>query len=273
MMPNKYVIYINGLHDDIRGFAIEFRKNTHQVSTPKETPDNRGQAEARRRLRASAFTAIEPYLMRLTADLSSRRVVAARHRSIRRRSCFPPYAHATALREAVWTIRPCSVCVSPRRGSLPTSRLRLLNTTTLGIVCFRVNPARSDLDEAAPDKANRTMLARIFWTTPHSCRRRCCAARLRSGCASSTTRRPGTTCARRWRRPSGSDERRCRMATRSPDEQCPSLIQLPPLWRRGDTSDAALSAAARSHKRHRRSPVPALERPLGAVVALPLAAA
>ena len=44
--------------------------------------------------------------------------------------------------------------------------LEALNTATLGIVCFRVNPADSDLDEAELDKVNRTVLARMFWDDP-----------------------------------------------------------------------------------------------------------
>ena len=38
-----------------------------------------------------------------------------------------------------------------------------MNIVSLGIVCFRVNPADQDLDEEALDKANRNVLARIFW--------------------------------------------------------------------------------------------------------------
>ena len=44
--------------------------------------------------------------------------------------------------------------------------LEPLNTPTLGIVCFRFNPAQSGLDEAALDKVNRTVLARMFWDDP-----------------------------------------------------------------------------------------------------------
>ena len=44
--------------------------------------------------------------------------------------------------------------------------LEAMNTATLGIVCFRVNPADSDLDEAALEKVNRTVLARMFWDDP-----------------------------------------------------------------------------------------------------------
>ena len=44
--------------------------------------------------------------------------------------------------------------------------LQALSTATLGIVCFRVNPADIDLDEETLDKANRTVLARMFWDDP-----------------------------------------------------------------------------------------------------------
>ena len=44
--------------------------------------------------------------------------------------------------------------------------LQPLNTPTLGIVCFRVNPAESGLDEAALDEVNRVVLARMFWDDP-----------------------------------------------------------------------------------------------------------
>ena len=44
--------------------------------------------------------------------------------------------------------------------------LEAMNTPTLGIVCFRVNPASADLDEEALDKVNRTVLARMFWDDP-----------------------------------------------------------------------------------------------------------
>ena len=41
--------------------------------------------------------------------------------------------------------------------------LESMNTVSLGIVCFRVNPDYEDLDEEALDKVNRTVLARMFW--------------------------------------------------------------------------------------------------------------
>ena len=47
-----------------------------------------------------------------------------------------------------------------------SSLLEAMNTPTLGIVCFRVNPAGADLDEKALDKINRTVLARMFWDDP-----------------------------------------------------------------------------------------------------------
>ena len=47
-----------------------------------------------------------------------------------------------------------------------SSLLESLNTATLGIVCFRVNPADDDLDEETLDKVNRVVLARMFWDDP-----------------------------------------------------------------------------------------------------------
>ena len=44
--------------------------------------------------------------------------------------------------------------------------LEARNVATLGIICFRVNPAGDDLDEAALEKVNRTVLARMFWDDP-----------------------------------------------------------------------------------------------------------
>ena len=41
--------------------------------------------------------------------------------------------------------------------------LEFLTPVSLGIVCFRVNPADRDLDEADVEQINRTVLARIFW--------------------------------------------------------------------------------------------------------------
>ncbi len=44
--------------------------------------------------------------------------------------------------------------------------LEAMNVVTLGIVCFRVNPANDGLDEEALDKVNRIVLARMFWDDP-----------------------------------------------------------------------------------------------------------
>ena len=41
--------------------------------------------------------------------------------------------------------------------------LEMLNPTSLGIVCFRVNPAEARLAESALDEVNRQVLAGIFW--------------------------------------------------------------------------------------------------------------
>ena len=39
----------------------------------------------------------------------------------------------------------------------------MLNPASLGVVCFRVNPKDTDLDEEALEKINRNVLARVFW--------------------------------------------------------------------------------------------------------------
>ena len=44
--------------------------------------------------------------------------------------------------------------------------LEALNTATLGIVCFRIDPAGDDLDEEALEEVNRVVLARMFWDDP-----------------------------------------------------------------------------------------------------------
>ena len=41
--------------------------------------------------------------------------------------------------------------------------LEMLTPVSLGIVCFRVNPANAGLSEEALEEINRTVLARIFW--------------------------------------------------------------------------------------------------------------
>ena len=44
--------------------------------------------------------------------------------------------------------------------------LEVMNTVSLGIVCFRVNPADGGLGEEALDEVNRAVLARMFWDDP-----------------------------------------------------------------------------------------------------------
>ena len=41
--------------------------------------------------------------------------------------------------------------------------LEMLNPASLGVVCFRFNPAGTDRNEEALEEINRTILARIFW--------------------------------------------------------------------------------------------------------------
>ncbi len=44
-----------------------------------------------------------------------------------------------------------------------SSVLEMLTPPTLGIACFRVNPANTDLGEDALEEINKTVLARVFW--------------------------------------------------------------------------------------------------------------
>jgi len=44
--------------------------------------------------------------------------------------------------------------------------LAITNPASLGIVCFRIKPPDADLDEAAVEKINRNVLARVFWEDP-----------------------------------------------------------------------------------------------------------
>ena len=41
--------------------------------------------------------------------------------------------------------------------------LELLTPVSLGIVCFRINPTDTDLDEKVLEEINRNVLARVFW--------------------------------------------------------------------------------------------------------------
>ena len=41
--------------------------------------------------------------------------------------------------------------------------LEFLTPVSLGIVCFRINPADSGADEAGLEQINRNVLARVFW--------------------------------------------------------------------------------------------------------------
>ena len=44
--------------------------------------------------------------------------------------------------------------------------LEMMSPTSLGIVCFRVNPEDTELDEQVLEKINRIVLARVFWEEP-----------------------------------------------------------------------------------------------------------
>ena len=41
--------------------------------------------------------------------------------------------------------------------------LEMLNPASLGIVCFRINPADTSIDEEELAEINKTVLARMFW--------------------------------------------------------------------------------------------------------------
>ena len=44
-----------------------------------------------------------------------------------------------------------------------SAMLELVTPVSLGVVCFRINPANSDLGEDTLERINRTVLARVFW--------------------------------------------------------------------------------------------------------------
>ena len=50
-----------------------------------------------------------------------------------------------------------------REYTRESSTLELLAPVSLGVVCFRVDPADPAVDEDALDHVNRTVLARVFW--------------------------------------------------------------------------------------------------------------
>ena len=41
--------------------------------------------------------------------------------------------------------------------------LEMLNPASLGVVCFRINPADTAIEEEKLTEINKTVLARIFW--------------------------------------------------------------------------------------------------------------
>ena len=44
--------------------------------------------------------------------------------------------------------------------------LELLNPASLGVICFRFNPGKDNIDETGLEQVNRTILARVFWEDP-----------------------------------------------------------------------------------------------------------
>ncbi|MCY4639461.1 MAG: aminotransferase class I/II-fold pyridoxal phosphate-dependent enzyme [Chloroflexi bacterium] len=49
---------------------------------------------------------------------------------------------------------------------LSSPLLEHLSPGSLGVVCFRVNPADAEVDETTLERVNRTVLARVFWEDP-----------------------------------------------------------------------------------------------------------
>ncbi len=47
-----------------------------------------------------------------------------------------------------------------------SSILESLTPATLGIVCLRINSAKTPMEEKALEEINRTVLARMFWEDP-----------------------------------------------------------------------------------------------------------
>ena len=66
-----------------------------------------------------------------------------------------------AFRQAV--SRTMELAADAGRYILERPTLELLTPVSLGIVCFRVRPENSALDEQALEAINRSVLARIFW--------------------------------------------------------------------------------------------------------------
>ena len=66
-----------------------------------------------------------------------------------------------AFREAV--ARGMQFAVRAQEYVGESSVMELLNPSSLGIVCFRINPAEQEVDEKDLEEVNKTVLARMFW--------------------------------------------------------------------------------------------------------------
>ena len=93
------------------------------------------------------------------------------------------------------------------------------SSQSLGIVCFRINPAGTDLDEGRLDDINRTVLARVFWRWP---RVHFVDASQRNLCPAAVYRQPHNDLGRRARDAGGrravregGTGRRCLMSGRA----------------------------------------------------------
>ena len=66
-----------------------------------------------------------------------------------------------AFRQAV--ARGMQFAVRAEKYVRASSVMEILNPASLGIVCFRINPAEREVDEKDLDEVNKTVLARMFW--------------------------------------------------------------------------------------------------------------
>ena len=69
-----------------------------------------------------------------------------------------------AFRDAV--SRGMELAVRAEEYVQASPNLELVNPVSLGILCFRINPANAGLDEPKLEEINRTVLARVFWDDP-----------------------------------------------------------------------------------------------------------
>ena len=69
-----------------------------------------------------------------------------------------------AFRQAV--ARGMQLAVRAEKFVRRSSAMEILNPSSLGVVCFRINPGQRELDEKELYEVNKTVLARMFWDDP-----------------------------------------------------------------------------------------------------------